>query len=235
MGEREKEDTMNKRALSVFIVLVMATLACTCNLLPDGGDGQEPPPSPTPANIYLQDDFSSADSGWEIGDYDFGSVGYKEGVYFVTATIIEVPMWGVANRSFDNVVIEVDATQVSAGPANNNVYGVVCREQGDSFGNGYYLRISGDGFYQIVKAEGEGGQFQALVDGMDTDAIHQGNATNHIMAVCNGSSLELFVNGKRLAGVEDNTYSSGDVALTATSYENTMTEVHFDNVIVREP
>ena len=227
---------MNKRTLSMVIVLVMTTLACTCSgLLPGGGDGEEPPPSPVPTNIYLQDDFSSTDSGWEIGEYDFGSVGYKEGVYFVAATIIEIPMWGVANRTFDNVVIEVDATQVSSGPGNNNAYGVVCREQGDGFGNGYYLRISGDGFYQIAKAEGEGGQFQELVGWTETDAIRQGNATNHIMAVCNGSSLELFVNGERLAGVEDSTYTSGDIGFAATSYEDTMTEVHFDNVIVREP
>lgn len=235
MREREKEDTVNKRALSVFVVLVMATLACTCNLLPGGGDGEEPPPSPIPANIYLQDDFSSTGSGWEIGDYDFGSVGYKDDAYFVTSTTIDMMMWGVANRSFDNVVIEVDATQVSAGPESNNAYGVVCREQGDGSGNGYYLRISGDGFYQIVKAEGEGEEFQALVDWTETSAIRKGNATNHIMAVCNGSSLELFVNGERMDGVEDSTFPSGDVGFTATTFEDTMTEVHFDNVIVREP
>jgi hypothetical protein len=225
---------MNKKNLSIVIVLMMATLACTCsNLLPGGGIGQEPPPSPTPANIYLQDDFSSTDSGWEIGDYEFGSVGYRDDAYFVTSASMDMMMWGVANRSFENMVIEVDATQVSAGPESNNAYGVVCREQGDASGNGYYLRISGDGFYQIVKATGE--EFEALVDWTETSAIRQGNATNHIMAVCNGSSLELFVNGERMAGVEDSTYTSGDIGFTATTFENTMTEIHFDNVIVREP
>jgi len=58
----------------------------------------------------------------------------------------------VANRSFDNLVVEVDATQVSAGPENDNDYGVICREQGD--GNGYYLLVSGDGYYAILKGEG---------------------------------------------------------------------------------
>jgi hypothetical protein len=234
MGEGEKENKMNKRTLSIVIVLMMATLACTCSsLLPSGGDGEEPPPSPVPTNIYLQDDFSSTDSGWEIGDYEGGSVGYKDDAYFVTSTSIDTMMWGVANRSFDNVVIEVDATQISAGPESNNAYGVVCRDQGDVTGTGYYLRISGDGFYQIVKAMGE--EYEALVDWTETSAIQKGNATNHIMAVCNGSSLELFVNGERLAGVEDSTYTSGDIGFTATTYEETMTEVHFDNVIVREP
>jgi hypothetical protein len=211
----------------------MATLACTCSSLLPGGDGQEPPPSPVPTNIYLQDDFSSTDSGWEIGDYDFGSVGYRNDAYFVTSTSIDMMMWGVANRSFDDVVIEVDATQISAGPESNNAYGVVCREQGDGSGNGYYLRISGDGFYQIVKAVGE--EFETLVEWTETSAIQQGNATNRIMAVCNGSSLELFVNGERLAGVEDSTYTSGDIGFTATTFEDTMTEIHFDNVVVREP
>ena len=224
---------MNKRALSVFIVLVMATLACTCNLLPGGGDGQEPSPSPIPANIYLQDDFSSTDSGWEIGDYEGGSVGYKDDAYFVTSTSIDIMMWGVANRSFDNVVIEIDATQVSAGPESDNAYGVVCREQGDGSGNGYYLRISGDGYYSIYRAVG--GEFEPLVDWITSTAIREGQATNHIQAICAGSALALFVNGQLLDEVEDSTFAAGDIALTATTFEDVKTEVHFDDLVVRSP
>lgn len=231
-AKKRREDKMNRRTLSVFIGLAMAALACACNLLPGGEGGGEPaPPSPTPAGILLQDDFSDPSSGWEVGDYDFGSVGYKEGVYFVTATVVETPMWGVANHSFDDLVIEVDATLILAGPENNSVYGVVCREQGD--GDGYYLRISGDGYYSIARSEGRG--FELLVDGIDSNAIGLGDAVNHIRVTCNGPTLDLHVNGQHLATVEDNTYASGDIALTATSYENEATQVHFDNIVVRKP
>jgi len=36
-------------------------------------------------------------------------------------------------------------------------------------------------------------------------------------------------------GVEDSTYAQGDLALTATTYEDVATEVHFDNLTVRTP
>jgi len=83
---------------------------------------------PETGNILFRDDFSDSGSGWEVGDYEGGSVGYKDGVYFVTSLGNGSTMWGTANRSFDDLIIEVDATQVSAGPDNNNDYGVVCRE-----------------------------------------------------------------------------------------------------------
>jgi len=207
-------------------VMVMA-LACTC--LPSGnGNGADTPPPP---DAIFQDDFSDEGSGWEVGDYDTGNVGYQSGVYFVTSEELEMVMWGVANRSFDNVIINVDATQISAGPDSDNAYGIVCREQGN--GDGYYLRVSGDGYYSIVKAEGE--EFEALVEWAESDAIHKGNASNHIRAICDGSTLALFVNGQRLATAEDSTFASGDIALTATTYEEDPSEVHFDNLVVTKP
>jgi len=220
---------MNKRTqrvLSVCIPVMVLVLACTC--LPSGNGEDETPPPP---DYIFQDDFGDTGSGWEVGEYDTGSVGYENDVYFVISTDKEWVMWGVANRSFDNVVIEVDATQVSAGPINDNSYGIVCREQGNS--GGYYLRVSGDGYYSIAKSDGE--DFEPLVEWAESDAIHQGNATNHIRAICDGSTLTLFVNGQRLATAEDSTFTSGDIALSATTYEDEPSEIHFDNLVVREP
>jgi len=188
-------------------------------------------PLPEIGSTLFQDNFSNSSSGWEVGDYEGGSVGYQGGAYAVVSGKTNSTMWGVANRSFDNVAIEVDATQASAGPESNNDYGVVCREQGD--GNGYYLLVSGDGFYAILKSVGK--KFEPLVDWTESDAVKQGNATNRIKAVCNGSTLELFVNGERLTSAEDSTYTKGDIALTATTYEDAATEVHFDNLTVRNP
>jgi hypothetical protein len=201
----------------------------------DGDDGTAVAPTLPPAtevsNLMFQDDFDSPASGWEVGEYETGDVGYKDGVYFVTSTSNTNVMWGVANRAFDNLIIELNATQVSAGPESDNSYGVVCRENGE--GDGYYLRISGDGYYSIAKAIGD--DFDYLVDWVESSAIRQGNATNHIRAVCNVSRLELFVNGELLATADDSTFVKGDIALTATTYEDEMTEVHFDDLVVHAP
>jgi S1-C subfamily serine protease len=193
---------------------------------------EEPVPAVAPTagftRVFLEDDFSDPGSGWEVGDYETGSVGYKDGAYSVISLGDGATMWGVANRSLDNVVIEVDATQVSAGPDNDNDYGVVCREQGN--GDGYHLLISGDGYYAILKSEGW--DFEPLVAWTASDVIRQGNATNHIRATCDGPALALFVNGRHLATAEDSTFVKGDIALTATSYEDEPAEVHFDNITV---
>jgi len=76
---------MNKKMLAVLILLAVAALACTCNL-PFGPKQQTPPPPPPQTNVLFQDDFSNSGSGWEVGDYDTGNVGYKDGVYSVTSS-----------------------------------------------------------------------------------------------------------------------------------------------------
>jgi hypothetical protein len=214
----------------MFVLLMVAALACTCNL-PFLPGTETPPPSSSRSDVLFQDDFSDPDSGWEVGDYDAGGVGYKGGAYFVISLGGSATMWGVANRSFDDLIVKVDASQVAGPTSNNNDYGVVCREQGN--GDGYYLLISGDGYYAVMEAEG--GDFEPLVDWTKSDVVQQGNATNHIRAICDGSSLALFVNGQRLATAEDSTFASGDIALTATSYEDEPTEVQFDNLVVQQP
>lgn len=237
---------MNRSIALVVGLLALASLACSaCNLPfpiapsaeptwpPTSAPPMEtlPPPSPTPAGLPYRDDFSDPDSGWEVGEYDTGSVGYGDGYYYVISTDAGWTMWGAAFRRFTDVVIEVDATQVSAGPESNNDYGVICRLQPE--GDGYYLVISGDGYYAVYRAfEGE---FEALVDWTPSDAIRQGNATNQLRAVCEGTHLTLYANQQLLAEVDDATFLEGDIGLTATTYEDQPTEVHFDNLVVTAP
>ena len=45
----------------------------------------------------------------------------------------------------------------------------------------------------------------------------------------------LFVNGQHLATAEDDTYSGGDIALAAVSYEEAATKIAFDNLVVYGP
>jgi hypothetical protein len=216
---------IRKQVLLGGALLVLAMLACSLPGLrtpaPGGGGSSK--------NVLMQDNFSNPKSGWEVGEYNSGKVGYADGQYFVISYGKGSTMWGVANRSFDNVVIDVEATPVS-GPDNND-YGIVCREQGD--GRGYYFLISGDGYYAIVKGTDEG--YDWLVDFTESNAIQQGYTTNRIRAVCNGSQLSLYVNGQRVGEASDTEFSSGDIALTATSYEDEPVEVRFDNLVVTAP
>ncbi len=226
-----------KRTVALSIALLVTTgLACNTlsGLLPGGDSG------PTDGllgegvgsgEVIFSDDFSNETTGWEQGEYETGTVAYESGVYSVVSFGNGETMWGISNRNFGDVLVEVQAQQVRAPTNDNNDYGVMCRVQENN--DAYFLLISGDGFYSILlRADG---QFSQLVDWTLTDRLNMGNATNQISAECNGSSLSLTVNGNLLAATEDSTFSTGDIALTATSYEAQETEVQFDNLRVVKP
>lgn len=239
---------MKKVFALTLAMLMMAGMACSTvtDLISDEGDigsgenggtqvGQTEEPAPDQSgesgSVLFSDDFSDPSSGWERGDYETGTVGYESGVYSVVSNGDGETMWGIANRNFGDVIIEVQATQLDAPDNDNNDYGVMCRVQDNN--EGYFLLISGDGFYSILlRAEDS---FTPLVDWTSSEAFNLGNATNQIQATCDGDTFTLTVNGTELASATDSTFSNGDIALTATSYEAAATEVHFDNLEVRAP
>lgn len=189
-----------------------------------------PTPTPAPGDVLLREDFSDPASGWKVGDYEEGGLGYEDGYYFVTSVQEDQMMWGtLKRRDFPNVVIEVEATQVEAPSNQNNAYGVMCRVQPND--DGYLLRVSGDGYYAITFIDD--GEFNYLVDWATSPHVNQGNATNQLRAVCDGPRLALYVNEMLVAEVEDTTFTDGEIGLTATSYEEEMTEVHFDDLVVK--
>lgn len=180
----------------------------------------------------LKDGFENERSGWETGQYLEGEIGYRDGSYAVTSYGGSKIMWGrFEKRRFTDVEVQVQASTISAPANNNNSFGVGCRLQDDS--GGYYLQISSDGFYSIRKVEG--GVTTPLVDWTPAAAINQGNTVNTLRAVCDGERLELYANGQLLGSAADGTFQSGHIALTATSFEAEPTEIHFDNITVREP
>ena len=223
-----------RKIVGLVIVMLAFSLACSCDVASLLGSETPTTTRQQRSGVLFEDDFSDDGSGWEIGEWSSGSingaVGYGRGYYFVLAEAESV-MWGVAFESFHDLVIEVEATQTAAGPTDNNAYGVGCRVQED--GLGYFLYISGDGGYAIVLDTEDGRDY--LAQWAPSAVVRQGNATNTIRAVCDGSTLMLFVNGERLATAQDDTYTHGDIAFAADNYESGVTEIHFDNLVVSEP
>ncbi|HLC04432.1 MAG TPA: hypothetical protein VJK02_15460 [Anaerolineales bacterium] len=230
---------MKRSGLVALGAMALLILACSLPFAPTVEDRTEPSGVDSRGSSggsatgerLLEDDFSDPASGWEVGEYEGGTVGYLSNIYQVESIGDGNVMWGVAGKVFDDVVIEVNATQFSAPDNDNNDYGVACRIQDE--GAGYYLLISGDGYYSIMKAVGD--ERDPLVDWTESDVIIRGNGSNDIRGTCDGSSLTLEVNGQQLASATDSEFVSGDVALTATSYEDASTQIYFDDVRVRRP
>jgi hypothetical protein len=217
---------MSKRGMVLILLTLLVLVGAAC-MTGNTTSSQEE----DNANVILSDDFSDSNSGWEVGDYPGGTVGYGDGVYEVVSFGDSKVMWGISKEQYSNVVIEVEATQVEAPSSNNNDYGVMCRVQEN--GDGYSLLVSGDGYYAIqVSVDGN---FTALVDWTESGKIEKGNATNEIKAICDGENLTLYVNGSKLAEATDSTFSEGFVSMAATSYESSSTTINFDNLVLREP
>jgi hypothetical protein len=188
----------------------------------------------TVGNLLLDEPFDSPDV-WESYQQDSDvNLRVEDGVYRMFSQLSSV-MWGMNSQLHTDVVIEADTLQNSA--ELNNAYGVICRSDVDNSGTGYYFRISGDGYYSIVRAEKT--EMVALVEWTQSPVVNQGQKSNHITAVCVGDYLALYVNGELVAEANDSTYSEGYAGLSVSALADSKgnlkpTDVSFDNVRIYE-
>ena len=207
----------------------VATLSGT----PQKGTIDLPTPAAVPTSdlgpmVLMHDDFSDPGSGWEIYSGEYGTAGYEQGGYVVGATVEKEYNWGVAGVDFDNIRIDIDATVLQAPSDLSDGYGVDCRIQEN--GDGYGFRISSDGFAEImVFTDGEA---KPLYDWTKSDAIKPAGEINHITAICEGNHFSMIVNDVVIAEVIDDTFSSGDLALSAISFSSDPVKVLFEDIIV---
>ncbi len=204
------------------------------------GSTETPTPAPLPVavtpwptgRVLLQDDFSDPDSGWPTSSSEDSEVGYRNGQYRIDVKSANWETWAYAGEDFDDVIVEVDITKVSGD--NTSDFGVLCRYQDKD--HAYQFAIGADGYYQIFRWEPDD-EKMLLGDGewLSSDAIREGNATNHLRAECVGDTLALYVNGTLIGAVRDTAYTHGDIALAVGTYDHGGTDVRFDNLVVYAP
>jgi hypothetical protein len=134
-------------------------------------------------------------------------------------------------KSFDNVVMTVEATPLSPDVSVPTGYGMMCRVQPN--GDGYLFLIRDDGNYAIFRIDR--GQRVPLVDWKASTNIYTGNLMNVIEAHCDGQNLGLRINGVTEEKITDSHYISGDIGLAVLSGETGHAQVRFDNLVVIKP
>lgn len=206
----------------------LLSLACSLPFL-----GRHPT-APAPTNdlrLLFQDDFTDASGGWATFTDPDGSVTVTDQALRIQVNVPSTIIWSTPDLDLQDVRIEVDAFKAD-GP-DDNLFGVVCRYLDPN--HFYLLAISSDGFYGIAKFTPEG---ETLLTGESmeySDAILQGEATNHITALCQGNRLSLRVNDILLVEAVDNAYSHGDIGLLAGTFDLPGTTILFDNLLVLQP
>jgi hypothetical protein len=214
------------KSAAMFLLSAGVLLLSACALANNSADACEG------QGILFQDEFSGEqECGWVLYNRGGTVTAIEDGTLRISTSQPGQIWWSNPGRNFDDVIITVEARQMS-GP-NDNAYGVICRYQ--SVENFYVFLISGDGYYAIGKYQSGSNQVTYLSgDGQYqfSEAINQGVATNQIRASCVGNELSLIVNGLPVTSVTDPTFVTGDVGLGVSTFELGTIVVEFDNMRV---
>jgi len=182
------------------------------------------------ASQPFEDDFSDPASGWGAASHETYVRGYQQGRYLFQIDVPQWFVWATSGRTFEDV--EIEAVARVAGQSDNH-YGLVCRYSDQQF---YYFAISADGYYAIFRSDEEGELLPLTGSSMLRSAsIHTDGSDNRLLAVCQGATLTLYVNGELAAQVEDETLAKGDVGLAAGTLGVGGTSVWFDDFEVLRP
>ena len=194
--------------------------------------------TPVTDSLPYYDDFSDPNTGWLDGIFQYSTVGYEDGYYFVLTTTPGKSSWSSSSRFYGDTVIDVDSIPVS-GPANNNFAVVVgCRMQYDFGGYKFYIGADGTFMVEYYTGGAHGDHVSLLTSDQwqPSSAINPGLVTNHLTVTCAGTQFKLEVNGQVLYEGQDSHFSFCDVSLGAATYEdNSPADVHFDNLAVTTP
>lgn len=183
--------------------------------------------------VFLIDSFNDGvDCGWYQYEDDAltGTATVANGKLEVTTR--EPGQFWWSNPSLDpldNVTISATTRKIN-GP-DDNAFGLICRYQDPN--NFYLFVISSDGYYAIGKVQSGINQIIYLTGGGEyqfSETIQQGVQENTLRATCEGDQLTLTVNGILLDTAQDSTFSTGDIGVGLTAFDEGTAVVEFDDV-----
>jgi len=196
-----------------------------------------PTEAPTEAPVYFTEDFNGDIPNWSYfvmhGDEKLMDLGTHNGslVFNLTGEDLYVYLkydpW-----IYDNARIDVSADNRGM---NDNSVCLICRYSEDE--GWYEFNIGNDGLWQVFVYDiATGGKYQMLNSGGST-AINLGKATNEYTAICDGTTLSLYINGVKATSFEEHTYAlrKGLVGIGVSAYQVLPVIVEFDKVSISKP
>jgi hypothetical protein len=200
----------------------------------------EPLPTATipPVNtgsVLLEDDFSD-DSRWgTLTDTD-SSVEYQNNALNMRIFRENFVIWSTPNdQDYDNVHMEVTVINNDTDPTT--AFGFICAQQTEDW-SFYYLAVTPGREYAIIKAtDGESDVFlTGSGQWASSNAIASDASSYRVGADCGNGQLTLYVDGRQVASVTDNSYNTGRVGLFTWSGEKAPSaNVTFDDFLLTAP
>lgn len=189
---------------------------------------QAGPAFPFSQILLLSDPLKDNSRGnqWEEDGNSNGSCSFSGGNYHASIALQDRFRACIAlNFHAGNFTYEVQM-QILKGDCG----GLIFRRTGARF---YYFRVCVDGSYAFIRYTSDANTALNVTLRSGTHpAIHQGlNQANLLAVVASGSKLDLYVNRQLIAGVQDTSYTEGEIGLVAKAKANT-TEAVFSNLMV---
>ncbi len=241
------KSSTTKALLLIVAVILLFTLACGST---DVGTILNEVVSEVTA---VSDDTTTngSDSAWYLDEFDTSLDNWSE-MYITSATDTEYEdgtdvtlkgggLWFDINLADTYIYMFNDlynyedvsvAAEVASTGQDPSYISLMCRYDPDL--GWYEFNIATSGEVIIYRYAIDGGEFTTLTDGT-SDAINQGNATNQLLATCKGNELSLTINGQFWQTITDDTYSNGEVGVSAGSLSAIPVQVIFNWVEVTQP
>ncbi len=202
--------------------------------VPTGRPTRTPAPTTTAeaqAGVLLEDDFETDANDWPELENDTSRREYRDGQYVLEILDGQWIIWSTPDMDeVSDVNISVTVTNLGGDDAT---FGLICNYQGnDAF---YYLGFGEDGYYAIVRVEGDEDVFLTSDENLwvKSEAIAEFEETYLLEAECAADgSLRLIVDGKTIAEAQDDAFTEGQVGVFAQSFEKLPVEVAFDDLAI---
>ena len=214
----------NLSALLFILIPIIVFTACDAVEVPLPGTGK---------TLYHDEFVQGYTGNWRLEHDELGSsmivpeqllIELNEPYTVQYATLIE-PV-------FSDFALEVEAGLNNGSLAST--YGLLFRMQGpEEF---YRFAITGDGMYVLERHDPLGATVRFTDDWHSSNVIKTGHgSTNVIKVVADGPRMSFYVNDALLEEVTDDSYRSGQIALSAGTFDSAETQVSFDNLSVYPP
>ena len=170
-------------------------------------------------------DFSGGDDeGFYTGDDDQTIIEVENDALAMTHLLTTVGWhtWSMNYRTTSDFYYEADVNVKSCSGVDE--YGLVFR--GPDYSSGYFFGVRCNGEYNLRTYDGEYG---TIAYWQYSDAINTGsNQSNRLGVWAEGDTIRLYINGKLIQQVTDDTFTSGHFGFMIAGYETPGFRVEID-------
>ncbi len=181
----------------------------------------------TTGSVLFRDDFTNPAASQLGTSEDADSrYAYEQNQYVIEVKRPEMLVWALVAGQYRDVIIEASYTIPRNSPPG--AAGLIFHYQDSD--NFYLFSVSNDGYYALELLKDN--QWKTLIDWTQHPAIDPVN--NRMRVELNGDRIKLYVNDRELDQTRDPTFTSGEVGLAVTSFDEGGSVARYNEIVIRQ-